>query len=65
MPKVKTRKSAAKRFRVTPTGKVLFLPAGLRHNLENMRGAQRRQKRATRNMAEEHAATVLRLLGKR
>jgi large subunit ribosomal protein L35 len=65
MPKVKTRKSAAKRFRVTPNGKVMFLPAGLRHNLENKSGSQKRQKRATRGLAEEHAATVLRLLGRR
>ncbi|HWH15565.1 MAG TPA: 50S ribosomal protein L35 [Miltoncostaeaceae bacterium] len=62
---MKTRKSAAKRFRVTPTGKVMFLPAGLRHNLENMSGAQRRQKRGLRTLPEEHAATVLRLLGRR
>ncbi|MCB0882743.1 MAG: 50S ribosomal protein L35 [Thermoleophilia bacterium] len=65
MPKVKTRKSASKRFRVTPTGKVQFLPAGLRHNLEHMSGNARRKKRATRGMADEHAASILRQLGKR
>jgi large subunit ribosomal protein L35 len=33
MPKMKTRKSAAKRFRVTGTGKVRFKKQGLRHIL--------------------------------
>ena len=65
MPKVKTRKSASKRFRVTPNDKVMFLPAGLRHNLENMSGSARRKKRATRAMADEHAKSILRQLGKR
>lgn len=65
MPKVKTRKSASKRFKVTPSGKVQFLPAGLRHNLENMSGSARRQKRATRGLADEHVPSVLRMLGKK
>lgn len=65
MPKVKTKKATSKRFRVTPTGKVMFLPAGLRHNLEHMSGNARRSKRATRPLADEHAASVLRQLGKR
>lgn len=33
MPKMKTRKAAAKRFRVTGTGKIRFKKAGLRHIL--------------------------------
>ncbi len=65
MPKVKTRKSTSKRFRVTPTGKVMFLPSGLRHNLEHMSGSSKRQKRATRGLAEEHVPSVLRQLGRR
>ena len=35
MPKMKTRKSAAKRFSVTGTGKVKRNRCGLRHKLEN------------------------------
>ena len=33
MPKMKTRKAAAKRYRVTGTGKVRFKKQGLRHIL--------------------------------
>jgi large subunit ribosomal protein L35 len=33
MPKMKTRKSAAKRYRVTGTGKVKYKKMGLRHIL--------------------------------
>ncbi len=33
MPKMKTRKSAAKRYRVTGTGKVRYKKQGLRHIL--------------------------------
>lgn len=33
MPKMKTRKSAAKRFRVTGSGKVAYKKMGLRHIL--------------------------------
>ena len=34
MPKIKTRKAAAKRFRITKTGKVLRRHSRLRHLLE-------------------------------
>jgi large subunit ribosomal protein L35 len=33
MPKMKTRKSAAKRYRVTATGKVRYKKQGMRHIL--------------------------------
>lgn len=33
MPKMKTRKAAAKRFHVTGTGKIRYKKAGLRHIL--------------------------------
>lgn len=35
MPKMKTRKSAAKRYSVTGTGKVTRSRCGLRHKLEH------------------------------
>lgn len=35
MPKMKTRKSAAKRYSVTATGKVKRSRCGLRHKLEH------------------------------
>jgi large subunit ribosomal protein L35 len=43
MPKVKTRKVAAKRFRVTKTGKVLHAVQGGRHLRRNKN--KRRQRR--------------------
>ncbi|MFZ5475256.1 MAG: 50S ribosomal protein L35 [Myxococcota bacterium] len=36
MPKVKTNKSAAKRFSVTGTGKIKYKKRGLRHCLEHV-----------------------------
>lgn len=35
MPKMKTRRAAAKRFKVTATGKVKKAGCGLRHKLEH------------------------------
>ena len=35
MPKLKTNRSAAKRFRVTGSGRVKYKKRGLRHGLEN------------------------------
>ncbi len=65
MPKMKTSRAASKRFRVTPKGKVMFQPSGLRHNMENMSGKNKRKQDGERVLAPEHARTALRLLGKR
>ncbi len=46
MPKVKTNKSAAKRFKVTATGKIKYSRAGGRHLLS---GKSRKRKRSLRN----------------
>lgn len=37
MPKLKTHRGAAKRFKVTGTGKVLRRRSGMRHNLSGKR----------------------------
>jgi ribosomal protein L35 len=50
---------------VTPKGKVMFGAAGLRHNLENMSGKNKRRQARAHELTSEHAATALRLLGKR
>jgi large subunit ribosomal protein L35 len=65
MPKMKTRRAAAKRFRVTPKGKVLFQRSGLRHNLERMSGKERRESSRLGELAPEHVPAVRRLLGRR
>ena len=43
MPKLKTRKAAAKRFRITKTGKVMRRHTRLRHILEWKTARQRRK----------------------
>jgi ribosomal protein L35 len=65
MPKMKSRRAATKRFRVTRNDKVMFAPSGLRHNMENMSGAKKRKKARQRSLAGEHAVVALRLLGRR
>jgi large subunit ribosomal protein L35 len=43
MPKIKTRKAAAKRFQITKTGKILRRHSRLRHLLEWKSPSQRRR----------------------
>ena len=45
MPKMKTRKSAAKRYSVTGTGKVLYKKQGLRHILTKKASKRKRNLR--------------------
>ncbi|MEW6057643.1 MAG: 50S ribosomal protein L35 [Bdellovibrionota bacterium] len=42
MPKLKTKKAAAKRFKVTGKGKVKFKRAGKRHQLGHRKSAKRK-----------------------
>ena len=65
MPKVKTNKSASKRFKVTSKGKVLYVHAGKRHNLENMSPKRKRNAASPDELSERDTKHVLRLLGKR
>ncbi len=46
MPKMKTRKAAAKRYRVTGTGKVRYKKQGLRHILTKKTTKRKRNLRA-------------------
>jgi large subunit ribosomal protein L35 len=61
--KNKTRKSAAKRFRVTPKGKVLHRAQGFRH-LRNVKGKRnlRRLKKQTA-LVGKFASKVKKMLG--
>ena len=58
MPKMKTRKSAAKRFHVTGGGKVKYKKQGLRHILtkKNAKRKQHLRKAAMLSPAEEKRA---------
>ena len=65
MPKMKTKKAAKKRFRVTGGGKVLYQRAGVRHNLENMSSKEHRHLSKEAELAPEFVPAVKRMLGKR
>lgn len=63
MPKMKTRRSATKRFKVTGSGKVRFQRAGMRHNLEKMRGKDKNRLSQEEQLSPEHVKRVKRMLG--
>jgi len=57
MPKMKTRKSASKRFKVTGSGKVMYKKMGLRHILT--------KKSPKRKMGLRHAGVLSEVEAKR
>lgn len=65
MPKMKTNRSATKRFKVTPKGKVMYVHSGKRHNLENMSPKRKRNASSPDELSDVNTKHVLRLLGKR
>lgn len=65
MPKMKTKRAAKKRFKVTGTGKVRTHQGGIRHNFENMSGNKKRSKASLVDVAPGHEKVARRLLGKR
>ena len=58
MPKIKTKSSAKKRFKVTGTGKVLYAQAGKRHGMIKRTNKQIRNSRGTAVLFEGDAANV-------
>ena len=62
MPKTKTHKSAAKRFRITRTGKVLHRKATGNHMLTKKSGSRRRRVEGMAEVTAERR-TVRRMLG--
>ena len=64
MPKMKTHRGAAKRFRVTRTGKVLHRKAN-RNHLLGKKTSQRKRRLARANQVKAERSIVLRLLGRR
>ena len=58
MPKLKTKSSVKKRFKITATGKVLSGPGMKRHGLINRPQKMKRQNRGSQVMAEPDARTV-------
>ena len=62
MPKMKTRKSAAKRYSFTGTGKVRYKKQGLRHILTKKNTKRKRDLRHTGILSEAEVKKVKVLL---
>ncbi len=62
MSKMKTRKSAAKRYRVTGTGKIKYRKQGLRHILTKKSRKTKRNLRQAGVLSEAETKKVRRLL---
>jgi len=58
MPKLKSKSSAKKRFKLTGTGKVRFYSANLRHNTSKRPTDMKRQNRGSQIMNESDAKVV-------
>jgi large subunit ribosomal protein L35 len=65
MPKMKTNRAAAKRFKVTGTGKVVRFQAGKRHGMIGKRRSAKRRLLRSRLVDPADQARMLRQLGKR
>jgi large subunit ribosomal protein L35 len=64
MPKHKTHSGAAKRFRITGSGKVMRARAGRRHLLERKSSALTRRLAGLVEMAPSDTKRIKKLLGK-
>jgi large subunit ribosomal protein L35 len=64
VPKQKTKKAAAKRFKVTGSGKILRRHAMKSHNLEKKSAKRRRKLRGDHAVDDTDAREVRRMLGK-
>ena len=61
-PKVKTNRAAAKRFKKTGTGLVVYSPEGHRHGLSNRSRKHNRKLKASRTMTKGDSNLVARLI---
>lgn len=62
MPKLKTKKSVKKRFKLSKNGKVKMNKAGRRHLMACKNGKRRRHLRKQRSVRGGQAKTLARLL---
>lgn len=62
MPKMKTKSSVKKRFRLTGTGKIIMAQAGKRHGMRKRSTEMRRTARGTTIMRESDAQIVRRFM---
>ncbi|HLS90870.1 MAG TPA: 50S ribosomal protein L35 [Limnochordia bacterium] len=62
MPKLKTHKSSAKRFKITASGRVLALKSNRRHNLEKKSPNRKRRLRKYTELSYADSKRVHKLL---
>ncbi|MCR4287341.1 MAG: 50S ribosomal protein L35 [Deltaproteobacteria bacterium] len=62
MPKLKTHKGAAKRFKITATGKIKRRKAGTRHLLTSKSKGSKRVMRKAATISKTHADSIKKLL---
>lgn len=62
MPKLKTKSSAKKRFKVTATGKVMSSQANKQHNMRKRSKRQIRNQRGTAPLPDVEATRIMRFL---
>ena len=65
MPKQKTNRAAAKRFKISGTGKVVRAHSGLRHGMIGKSRNRKRRLIGTRTVARADQARLSRMLGGR
>tara|TARA_Y100000590_G_scaffold219579_1_gene248659 strand:- start:98 stop:304 length:207 start_codon:yes stop_codon:yes gene_type:complete len=58
MPKLKTKSSAKKRFKISATGKVVMAQAGKRHGMIKRTNSQIRKQRGTTIMSKQDSKIV-------
>ncbi len=63
MPKLKTRKSAAKRFKITSTGKVLYAHQMARHKRRKNKGSNLRRKEIPGQLTGKFAIKIKQMIG--
>jgi large subunit ribosomal protein L35 len=64
MPKMKTRKSASKRFRITRTGKIMRNKAGKRHETGKKNNKINVRLRLKGKVSKDRAKSIKRMLAK-
>lgn len=65
MPKMKTNRAAAKRFKLTGTGKAKRARSGIRHGMIGKSRKRKRKLVGTAVVADVDQPRVLRMLGRR
>jgi len=65
MPKMKTRRAAKKRFKISASGKISHKKVNSRHNLEHKTRKAKRAFRKDHEIAAVEVPAIKRMLGKR